>query len=264
MKGNGFDVDSPASSDVYLGKARATQGPFKKADPGAPRLPIQGGKVGVDYERYMVKVRSLPTGDTRLAMRSRLHGIRQKKRGVVTEEECELFDPATGLVYYRFINAGFLIGGRGVRDAGHSNAVNISPPDRSPDHEVELQVATTAHLIYRLCGDYNPLHVDPASPMVKGGGFTEPILMGLCTLGYASRAVLDTCAGGDPSRFHALKLRFASPVLPGQTLVTSMWHIGQGDNGSQRVVFVCKVKETGKTVVSNAYMELTATPSAKL
>ena len=81
--------------------------------------------------------------------------------------------------------------------------------------------------------------------------------MGLCTLGHASRSVLNTVAGGDPSRFQALKLRFASPVLPGQTLVTSMWEEGT------KIIFTSKIKETGTTVLSNAFMEL-APPKASL
>lgn len=85
--------------------------------------------------------------------------------------------------------------------SGKTNAVNVIPPKRAPDHVSELPISTTAHLTYRLCGDYNPLHIDPESPSVKGGGFPEPILMGLCTLGYAARAVLNTCGGGDPRRF---------------------------------------------------------------
>ena len=59
MKGHTFDVDSPASSDTYLGKVKATQGPFKKIEGEAP-LPIKNGVVGVDYERYIVKVNELP------------------------------------------------------------------------------------------------------------------------------------------------------------------------------------------------------------
>jgi len=254
MKGHTFDVDTPASSNQYLGKVRPTQGPFKKPT-GEKPLPITGARVGVDYERYIVKVRELPVGDCKLAIRARRYGISQKKGGVVTEREEELYDPTTGTVYYRFINAGFLIGGKGVQDAGKTNAVNVAVPNRAPDFVDELKISQTAHLTYRLCGDYNPLHVDPESPMVKG--FPEPILMGLCTLGHAARSVLNTVAKGDPARFKALKLRFASPVLPGQTLLTEMWT--EADN---KVLFICKVKETGKVVISNSFMELT--PAAQI
>lgn len=255
MKGHTFDIDSPASSDVYLGKAKATQGPFKAPEPGAPRMKIKGVKVGVDYERYIEKVKDIPVEGARLFMRSRLYGVTSKPRGAVIETEEELFGE-DGTVYYRFIGAGFQIGGHGFKNAGKTNAVDITPPERKPDHVDELQISNTAHLVYRLCGDYNPLHVDPKFPGVKAGGFPEPILMGLCTLGHVTRSLLRCCASGDPGRFRALKLRFASPVLPGQTLITEMW------NERNKVIFVAKVKETGKVVISNSFIELT--PASKL
>merc|ERR1719350_1090845 len=234
---------------------RATQGPFKAPEPGEKRLPIKGVKVGVDYERYIVKLKDIPTEGTTLFMRSRRYGITAKRRRAVIESEEELFGE-DGTVYYRFIGAIFMIGGHGFRSAGKTNAVDVETPKRKPDHVDEMPISTTAHLVYRLCGDYNPLHVDPRSPGIKTGGFPEPILMGLCTLGHVTRSLLRSCAGGDATRFRALKLRFASPVLPGQTLVTEMWNEGE------RVIFVTRAKETGKVVISNAFIELT--PPSKL
>ena len=69
MRGHTFDVDTPASSAVYLGQTKATQGPFAQKE--AATLPVQGVKVGVDYERYIEKIRELPAGDTKLYIRSR-------------------------------------------------------------------------------------------------------------------------------------------------------------------------------------------------
>lgn len=223
-----------------------------------PGLPIKGVKVGVDYERYIVKLKDIPPGGARLFQRSRLSAVTQKKRGVVTETESELYG-ADGTVYYKFVMGGFMIGGHGVKDAGKSIALDITLPARAPDKTDELKVGEQQHLLYRLSGDYNPLHVDPKFPGVKGGGFPEPILHGLCSLGHAARMVLRSCGGNDPARFKALKVRFSSPVLPGQTLATQMW-----DDGAGKVVFTTKVKETGKTVISNSYMELHPNAVAKL
>merc|ERR1712046_186166 len=103
---------------------------------------------------------------------------------------------------------------------------------------------------------------DPETPGVKDGGFPEPILHGLCSLGHAARSVLNTCGAGDSARFKALKVRFSSPVLPGQTLSTEMWREAQA-GGEEKVIFNTKVKETGKVVISNAFMELNP-PGAKL
>ena len=111
--------------------------------------------------------------------------------------------------------------------------------------------------LYRLSGDYNPLHIDPT--MAKMMGFKVPILHGLCTLGIATRAVINAFADGNPSRFRAIKLRFSKPVLPGQTVVTQMWKDAVHPN---RIIFNCITKETGLVVISNAYVELT--PVSKL
>merc|ERR1712087_470841 len=199
--------------------------------------------------------KAIPSGGAKLFMRTRLSAVTQKKRGVVVESESELYGE-DGTVFYKFVGGGFMIGGHGIKDAGNSIAQDISLPARAPDHVDEIRVGSQQHAIYRLSGDYNPLHIDPKYSGVKGGGFPEPILHGLCSLGHAARMVLRTCGNNDPDRFKALKVRFSSPVLPGQTLVTEMW------KQDPKIIFVTKVKETGKIVISNAFMELN--PESKL
>lgn len=111
-------------------------------------------------------------------------------------------------------------------DRGPSGPQNV-PPDREPDHRVTYQTSPDQALVYRLSGDRNPLHSDPAFAAM--GGFDRPILHGLCTYGFTGRALLHTLCGSDPARFHHVEGRFTSPVLPGEALTVSMWETGEGE-----------------------------------
>jgi 3-hydroxyacyl-CoA dehydrogenase/3a,7a,12a-trihydroxy-5b-cholest-24-enoyl-CoA hydratase len=124
------------------------------------------------------------------------------------------------------------------------------PPDRAPDATVEEKIPDNQALLYRLSGDWNPLHADPG--FAKAFGFDKPILHGLCTFGYAARHVIDNFAPeGNPDYFKSIRTRFADSVFPGETLVTEMWK--ESDN---KVVFRTKVKERDSVVISNAAVEL--------
>jgi acyl dehydratase len=97
-------------------------------------------------------------------------------------------------------------------------------PERKPDAICDLPTLPQAALIYRLSGDYNPLHAEPA--FAKRAGFKRPILHGRCTFGVAGHAILKTCCGYDPARLISMEGRFSSPVYPGETIRTEMWRDG--------------------------------------
>lgn len=117
------------------------------------------------------------------------------------------------------------------------------PPDRTPDAVVEETTPARAALLYRLNGDINPLHADPF--MAALGGFDRPILHGLCTFGYATRAVIRQMAGNDPARFRSVRVRFTGPVFPGETLRTELWQTDAG------VIFRTLVTERAVVVLSH-------------
>ncbi|ONM47681.1 MaoC family dehydratase [Nocardia donostiensis] len=94
-------------------------------------------------------------------------------------------------------------------------------PDRAPDHEVTVATLPQQALLYRLCGDRNPLHSDPE--FAKGAGFPAPILHGLCTYGIVCKTATDTVLGSDATRVTGFRARFAGVLFPGETIRTRMW-----------------------------------------
>ncbi|MFF3325871.1 MaoC/PaaZ C-terminal domain-containing protein [Streptomyces sp. NPDC002889] len=100
-------------------------------------------------------------------------------------------------------------------------SVRAELPDRAPDRTVERAVREDQALLYRLSGDWNPLHADPE--FAKLAGFDRPILHGLCTYGMTLKTVVDTLLGGDVARVRAYSTRFAGVVFPGETLRIRTW-----------------------------------------
>ena len=133
-------------------------------------------------------------------------------------------------------------------DRGPSGDVNV-PPAREPDAVIEEKTDINQALLYRLSGDWNPLHADPA--FAKAFGFDKPILHGLCSYGYVGRHVVKAFLDGDPRRFKSIKVRFADSVFPGETLVTRLWK-----ESPTRIVFETRVKERDAIVIKHAAAEL--------
>lgn len=141
-------------------------------------------------------------------------------------------------------------------DRGPSADINV-PPIREPDAIIEEKTDANQTLLYRLSGDWNPLHADPA--FAKAFGFDKPILHGMCTFGYCGRHVIKAFSNNDPRYFKSIKVRFAKSVFPGETLVTKMWK-----ESDTRIVFETSVKERNEVVIKNAAVELyTEIPAAK-
>jgi acyl dehydratase len=121
-------------------------------------------------------------------------------------------------------------------------------PDRAPDVVAESKTLPNQALIYRLCGDKNPLHADPEFAAM--GGFERPILHGLSSYGVVCKAVVDNALDGDVTRVARYQVRFAGVVFPGETIVTSVWR------ADGRLLIAAKTKERGTDVITNAVIEL--------
>jgi acyl dehydratase len=117
------------------------------------------------------------------------------------------------------------------------------PPRREPDLSCDIDTRADQALLYRLTGDRNPLHVDPAR--ARAVGFERPILHGLCTFGIACRAIMQTICDNDDTLIREFDARFSAPVLPGDTITTDMWQDGNV------VSFACSVKERDAEVLRN-------------
>lgn len=178
----------------------------------------------------------------------------EKKRGKGATIEVEVLtkDKASGEPLFKNVFTTFIRGEGGFAPNGpKAPEAGNNPPDRAPDKVLEYKTMGHQALLYRLSGDKNPLHADPM--FAKMGGFEKPILHGLCTFANVGRAVIDGFAGGDPTKFRSIKVRFSSPVMPGETIVVSMWKESDTD-----IIVKASVKERGIDVISNAKVTLFA------
>lgn len=121
-------------------------------------------------------------------------------------------------------------------------AASATRPERAADHAVDFSILPQAGLIYRLSGDFNPLHADLV--IAQQAGFPRPILHGAATWGIAGHVVLRKLCGGDPGRVSSFGARFTSPVFPGETLRTEIWELASG-----RAAFRCSVPAREKVVL---------------
>ncbi|KAB5577863.1 hypothetical protein GE09DRAFT_1087619 [Coniochaeta sp. 2T2.1] len=200
-------------------------------------------------EQYLeIRKYPIPTS-ARLISRGKLLEVVDKGSAAILKNGITTVNAETGEELFYNETTVFLRGCGGFggqkkpSDRGAATAAN-KPPSRMPDVVVEEKTTEEQAALYRLSGDYNPLHVDPS--FAKMGGFKVPILHGLCFFGIAGKAVYEKFGA-----FKNIKVRFAGTVLPGQTLVTEMWKEEGG-----KVIFQTKVKETGKLAIGGAAAEL--------
>jgi acyl dehydratase len=178
----------------------------------------------VHAEQYVELHRPLPVAGTVRAS-STVTGIYDKGSGALVESQSVAVDAATGEPVIT-TRTGTFIRGEGGFGGERGSSAPWELPGRAPDHTVVEPTRPEQALLYRLSGDRNPLHADPK--FAARGGFSRPILHGLCTYGFTGRALLHEMCGSDPARFRSMSGRFSAPVLPGDALVISIWRDGEG------------------------------------
>ncbi|MFJ9408332.1 MaoC/PaaZ C-terminal domain-containing protein [Streptomyces sp. NPDC101393] len=141
--------------------------------------------------------------------------------------------------------------GEGGFGGDRGPSARLELPGRAPDLTTERLIREDQALLYRLSGDWNPLHADPE--FAKLAGFDRPILHGLCSYGVTLKAVVDTALGGDVTRVRAYATRFAGVVLPGETLRIDLWRDAPGPGRIQ--VSVTAADRDGAPVLADTVVE---------
>ncbi len=173
-------------------------------------------------------------------------------KGAVMIFRREIHDKATGDHLATDTRSAFLRGDGGCGgNIGKAPAPSPAVTDRAADSTVLITTRPDQALLYRLSGDYNPIHADPV--LARQAGFDGPILHGLCTYGCAGRAVVRALCGGRADRLRRLDVRFASPVYPGETLRFDIWN-----DGDCRARLRATAVERDLVVLTNGYAEFGA------
>lgn len=196
------------------------------------------GKAGVELEKVVhggqkIEVLAPIPAEGTMTTVATLDGIYDLKRfatavvSTTTRMQDEVVCTTEWMIIIR--DAGGFKGPRPPKDPDKPAAI---PKDREPDWTVKQATTPEQALLYRLSGDINPLHADPA--VAERAGFPEgPILHGLCTFGFIARAAIATCAGGDASKLTRMGAQFRKPVWPGDTIVTQGYDLGDGQIAMQ-------------------------------
>ncbi|MBB3664991.1 MULTISPECIES: MaoC/PaaZ C-terminal domain-containing protein [Prauserella salsuginis group] len=220
---------------------------IRATEPPAVRFPgidIDLAKV-VHGTQQVVAHRPLPVSGTATA-HSRIADVLDKGKAAVIVQETEVTGES-GDPLWTARSSIFARGEGGF--GGHRGAsARIAPPERDPDLLVDVPTLPQQALLYRLCGDRNPLHSDPE--FARGAGFDAPILHGLCTYGMVAKAVTDAALDGDVTRVGSWSATFAGIVLPGETLRVRMWH-----EGGRILVSVTSPDRDDAAVLSDAVLE---------
>ncbi|MEC3768818.1 MaoC/PaaZ C-terminal domain-containing protein [Cupriavidus sp. SS-3] len=231
---------------------------------GYPGFWAREADTGIDWvrllhgEQRMRLHRPLPA-NADIVGHNRITHLTDKGEGkgaiMVTERRLET---AAGELLATVQQVSFLRGDGGYSQLGGGQpsdeplpALRPTPEDRAPDFTDTQAIRPEAALLYRLMGDFNPLHADPA--VARAAGFERTILHGLASYGLVAHALVRQCAQGDPTRLHALDIRFTAPVFPGETLVTEIWRMPENPNHYQ---VRARVAERDKVVLSHGWAEI--------
>lgn len=257
-------LDAAALPFVYEGMAGGLRAlPTLAVVLGYPGFWARESDTGIDWVKLLhgeqrVRWHQPLPADCAVVGKSRITHLTDKGEGkgaiLITERRVET---EAGALLATMQQVTFLRGDGGYSQrAGQASdeplaPLKHTPQDRAPDFTDTQAIRPEAALLYRLMGDYNPLHAEPA--VAAKAGFERPILHGLASYGLVAWALLRQCAGADPARLMALDIRFAAPVYPGETLITEIWRV---PGEARQFQLRARVAERGVVVLSHGFAEL--------
>jgi acyl dehydratase len=235
----------------YVDETKLVAAPTMANVLGYPGFWMRDMDSGIDWvrvvhgEQALTVHKALPTKGT-VVGRSRIVDLVDKGegKGAVVLVERAIEDEATGDLLATIVQTVFCRGDGGFGGKRESARKSSPLPERAPDRSTNLATHAQLALIYRLSGDYNPLHSDPAT--ARKAGFDRPILHGLATFGIAGAGLIEMCCGGDPARFTSLDARFSAPVFPGEEIVLDIWDLEAG-----AAAFRAHIPQRDATVLTN-------------
>jgi acyl dehydratase len=170
------------------------------------------------------------------------------ERGALVYSQRQIIDKASGDLLATLKQTTFCRADGGFGGAQRAQPAPHAIPERAPDLVCDLPTRPETALIYRLSGDVNPLHAEPA--FARAAGYPRPILHGLASFGIAGHALLKSLCNYEPARFKAMSGRFSAPVYPGETIRTEIWRDGDV------VSFRARVAERDVIVLNNGRAEI--------
>ena len=258
--GLGVGLDPLDEADLrFVDERRLKVEPTMANVMGYPGFWMREPRFGLDFEKtvhgeHAIRLHRPLASEAAVVGSSRITGLVDKGagKGALIYVERAITDAADGALLATVRQTVFCRGDGGFGGThGEIPAALSATPERTPDVSVDIPTSPQGALIYRLSGDYNPLHFDPAA--AQRAGFARPILHGLATFGIAGHGLVKALCGGAPEALIAMGGRFSAPVYPGETVRIDAWRDGGG-----RASFRARVAERDVVVMSHGFAEISA------
>ncbi len=197
-------------------------------------------------EQDIIFYRPIPTAGTLTTEGAITHYYDKKDKGAIVIAEGDTYDADGKKLFKNIITIFSRLDGNFGGEEGKAEPFVF--PAGEPDFVVAAQPSPDQPLLYRLSGDLFQLHVDPG--FARKVGFEKPIMHGLCTYGFACRALMAQLTPGQPELVRRFACRFSKTLYPGEPIKTLIWKTGDG-----RAVWRTLNARTGDIVIDNGIFE---------